>query len=123
MNDYLVKATTYEGMVRAYAATTTATVAEAQRRQDTWATASAASGGTITIAAVMGAMQKREDPLSAEMEQTRPVGVLVADGNANGDVRGYVTNPHVDADLNGQGKRDVARERDTEAGLSLVKAL
>src|SRR5699024_5127564 len=123
MNDYLVKATTYEGMVRAYAATTTATVAEAQRRQDTWATASAALGRTITITALMGAMYKGEDSLTAKIEGNGPLGVLVADGNAKGEVRGYVTNPHVDFDLNDQGKLDVARAVGTEGNLSVVKDL
>src|SRR5690625_1588338 len=123
MNDYLVKATTYEGMVRAYAATTTATVAETQRRQDTWATASAALGRTITITALMGAMYKGEDSLTAKIEGNGPLGVLVADGNAKGEVRGYVTNPHVDFDLNDRGKLDVARAVGTEGNLSVVKDL
>ncbi|MED4960698.1 Hsp33 family molecular chaperone HslO, partial [Geobacillus stearothermophilus] len=44
MGDYLVKALAYDGQVRAYAARTTETVAEAQRRHQTWPTASAALG-------------------------------------------------------------------------------
>ena len=35
MKDYLIKATAYNGMVRAYAASTTTLVQEAARRQDT----------------------------------------------------------------------------------------
>ncbi|MED4833299.1 Hsp33 family molecular chaperone HslO, partial [Geobacillus stearothermophilus] len=38
MGDYLVKALAYDGQVRAYAARTTETVAEAQRRHQTWPT-------------------------------------------------------------------------------------
>lgn len=123
MSDYLIKATTYEGMVRAYAATTTETVAEAQRRQDTWATASAALGRTITITALMGAMFKGENSLTAKIEGTGPLGAIVADGNAKGEVRGYVSNPHVDFELNEQGKLDVARAVGTEGNLSVVKDL
>lgn len=123
MKDYLVKATTYKGMVRAYAATSTSTVEEARRRQDTWATASAALGRTITITAMMGAMMKGEDSLTVKVEGQGPLGVMVADGNTRGEVRGYVTNPHVDFDLNEQGKLDVARAVGTQGNLSVVKDL
>ncbi|MGP4109160.1 Hsp33 family molecular chaperone HslO [Virgibacillus sp. L01] len=123
MKDYLVKATTYNGMVRAYAATSTNTVEEARRRQDTWATASAALGRTITVTAMMGAMLKGEDSITVKVEGDGPLGVMVADGNANGEVRGYVTNPHVDFDLNAQGKLDVARAVGKQGNLSVVKDL
>ncbi|MFB4168674.1 Hsp33 family molecular chaperone HslO [Virgibacillus sp. JSM 102003] len=123
MKDYLVKATTYNGMVRAYAAISTNTVEEARRRQDTWATASAALGRTITVTAMMGAMHKGEDSITVKVEGDGPLGVMVADGNANGDVRGYVTNPHVDFDLNAQGKLDVARAVGKQGNLSVVKDL
>jgi len=42
MNDYLVKSLAYGGGVRAYAVKTTDTVSEAQRRHQTWPTATAA---------------------------------------------------------------------------------
>ncbi len=44
MKDYLVKALAFDGEVRAYSVRTTNTVSEAQRRHDTWRTASAALG-------------------------------------------------------------------------------
>ena len=106
MKDYLVKATTYNGMVRAYAISSTNTVGEACRRQDTWATASAALGRTITITAMMGAMLKGDDSITVKVEGNGPIGAIIADGNADGHVRGYVTNPHVDFDLNEKGKLD-----------------
>ncbi|SDQ04167.1 molecular chaperone Hsp33 [Virgibacillus subterraneus] len=123
MKDYLVKATTYNGMVRAYAVTSTNTVEEARRRQDTWATASAALGRTITVTAMMSAMLKGDDSITVKVEGDGPLGVMVADGNANGDVRGYVTNPHVDFDLNEQGKLDVARAVGIQGNISVVKDL
>ena len=48
MNDYLVKALAFDGQVRAYAVSSTQTIAEAQRRQDSWRTASAALGRAMT---------------------------------------------------------------------------
>lgn len=123
MNDYLIKATLYGGRVRAYAISSTNTVEEARKRQDTWATASAALGRTLTITTMMGALLKGDDGLTVKVEGGGPLGAIVADGNALGEVRGYVTNPHVDFDLNEKGKLDVARAVGTEGTLSVVKDL
>lgn len=123
MNDYLIKATIYDGLVRAYAATSTHLVEEARRRQDTWATASAALGRTITITGLMGAMLKGDDSLTVKVEGGGPIGAIVADGNAKGEVRGYISNPHVDFELNEKGKLDVARAVGVDGYLSVIKDL
>ncbi|WP_121615953.1 Hsp33 family molecular chaperone HslO [Virgibacillus halodenitrificans] len=123
MKDYLIKATAHNGMVRAYASTTTVTIEEARRRHDTWATASAALGRTITISAMMGAMLKGEDSLTVKVEGRGPIGAILADANANGEVRGYVSNPHVDFELNDKGKLDVARAVGTDGNISVIKDL
>ncbi|GGM36424.1 33 kDa chaperonin [Paraliobacillus quinghaiensis] len=123
MKDYLIKATAFQGTVRAYAIQSTETVEEARRRHDTWATASAALGRTITISTMMGAMLKGQDKLTVKLEGDGPVGPIVADANAKGEVRGYITNPHVDFDLNNKGKLDVARAVGTTGNLSVVKDL
>src|SRR5699024_9118926 len=70
---------------------------------------SAAMGRTLTITAMMGAMLKGDDRLTVKVEGDGPIGAIIADGNAQGEVRGYVSNPHVDFDLNDQGKLDVSR--------------
>lgn len=121
MGDYLVRATAFNGTVRAYAITSTETVNEACRRQDTWATASAALGRTITISAMMGAMVKGDDQITVKVEGGGPIGAIVTDSNAKGEVRGYVTNPHVDFESNAQGKLDVRRAVGTSGFLSIVK--
>ncbi|MGJ9460208.1 Hsp33 family molecular chaperone HslO [Oceanobacillus sp. CF4.6] len=123
MKDHLIKATTFNGKVRAYAITSTNTVEEARRRQDTWATTSAALGRTITITAMMGAMLKGEDSNTIKVLGNGPIGAIIADANAKGHVRGYVTNPHVDFELNENGKLDVARAVGTEGSLSVIKDL
>ncbi|KAB8126411.1 Hsp33 family molecular chaperone HslO [Gracilibacillus oryzae] len=123
MSDYLLKATAFDGEVRVYAIRSTDTVEEARRRQDTWATTSAALGRTITITAVLGAMLKDDAKLTVKLEGNGPVGAVIADANAKGEVRGYVINPHVDFESNAQGKLDVRRAVGTEGTLSIVKDL
>ncbi|SFG60587.1 molecular chaperone Hsp33 [Halobacillus alkaliphilus] len=123
MSDYLVRALAFDGQVRAYAVQSTDTVEEARRRQDTWATTSAALGRTLTISSMMGAMLKGEDKITVKVEGDGPAGAIIADTNARGEVRGYIINPHVDFDLNQNGKLDVARAVGTNGTLSVVKDL
>jgi molecular chaperone Hsp33 len=121
MSDYLVKALAYNGQVRAYAVNSTDTVGEAQRKHDTWPTASAALGRSISAGVMMGAMLKGENKLTIKVEGGGPIGAILVDSNAKGQVRGYVSNPHVHFDLNEHGKLDVRRAVGTSGTLSVVK--
>lgn len=123
MSDYLVKALAFDGQVRAYAAKTTETVGEAQRRHYTWPVASAALGRTMTAGLMMGAMLKGDDKLTIKIEGGGPLGLILVDSNAKGQVRGYVSNPHVHFDLNENGKLDVRQGVGTEGTLTVVKDL
>lgn len=123
MNDYLVKALAFDGQVRAYAVRTTETVTEAQRRHKTWRTASAALGRSITAGVMMGAMLKGEEKLTIKIKGDGPLGLILVDSNAKGEVRGYVANPEVDFEANEHGKLDVRRAVGTTGSLTVVKDL
>ncbi|WP_336866298.1 Hsp33 family molecular chaperone HslO [Peribacillus frigoritolerans] len=121
MKDYLIKALGYEGQVRAYAVSTTDTVGEAQRRHYTWPTASAALGRAMTAGVMMGGMLKGEEKLTIKIEGGGPIGSILVDSNAKGEVRGYVTHPQTHFDLNEQGKLDVRKAVGTDGLLTVVK--
>ncbi|WML42538.1 Hsp33 family molecular chaperone HslO [Neobacillus sp. PS3-40] len=123
MNDYLVKALAFNGQVRAYAVRSTKIVDEAQRRHDTWRTASAALGRSVTAGVMMGAMLKGEEKLTIKIDGGGPIGNILVDSNGKGEVRGYVTNPHVDFEANEHGKLDVKRAVGTNGTLTVVKDL
>ncbi|MCG1023931.1 Hsp33 family molecular chaperone HslO [Sutcliffiella horikoshii] len=123
MSDYLVKALAFEGQVRAYGIRTTDTVGEAQKRHQTWPTASAALGRAMTASVMLGAMLKGENKLTVKIDGGGPIGAILVDSNAKGQVRGYVTNPQTHFDLNQHGKLDVARAVGTNGTLSVVKDL
>ncbi|TXC85026.1 Hsp33 family molecular chaperone HslO [Metabacillus litoralis] len=121
--DYLIKALAYNDQVRAYATRTTDTVAEAQRRHQTWPTASAALGRSMTAGVMLGSMLKGDAKLTIKIEGGGPLGPILVDSNSKGEVRGYVTNPQTHFDLNDKGKLDVARAVGTEGNLTVVKDL
>lgn len=123
MSDYLVRGLGFNGNVRAFAVETTNTVAEAQRRHHTWPVVTAAIGRSMTAGVMMGAMLKGEDKLTVKVEGNGPIGPMVIDANAKGEVRGFVTNPHVHFELNVHGKLDVRAGVGEEGTLTIVKDL
>ena len=108
MKDELIRGTAWNGGLRVFAARTTALVSELQRRHDTFPTATAALGRTATVTAMMGVMLKGNEKLTAQVKGDGPLGQIVVDANASGEVRGYVDHPHVHLPSNDQGKLDVA---------------
>lgn len=75
----------------------------------------------MTAGVMMGAMQKGEDRLTIKLVGDGDLGGIIVDVNAKGGVRGYAVHPHVDFELNPQGKLDVRRAVGTEGTLSVVK--
>ncbi|MED3662421.1 Hsp33 family molecular chaperone HslO [Ureibacillus sp. FSL K6-8385] len=123
MEDYLVKALAFDGKIRAYAARSTNTVGEAQKRHDTWPTATAALGRALTAGVMMGSMMNQDDKITIKIEGGGPIGIVLIDANGKGEVRGYVTNPHIHFPLNEAGKLDVRRAVGTQGSITIVKDL
>lgn len=121
MKDYLIKALAFNGQIRAYAVNSTETVGEAQRRHYTWPTASAALGRSMTAGVMMGAMLKGDNKLTIKINGGGPIGGIIVDSNAKGEVRGYVHHPQTHFDLNEHGKLDVRRAVGTDGMLMVVK--
>lgn len=121
--DRLIRGTALDGRVRAFAVRTTALVDELRRRHDTYPTATAALGRTATAAAMMGAMLKGEEKLAIMVKGNGPIGQITVESNALGEVRGYVSNPHVHLPSNSLGKLDVAGAVGTEGFIDVSKDL
>ncbi|WP_404332234.1 Hsp33 family molecular chaperone HslO [Mesobacillus maritimus] len=121
MKDYLVKAIAHNKQVRAYAAITTETIEEARRRHDMLAVASVVLGRSMTAGVILGAMLKGEEKLTIKMNGGGPIGTILVDANAKGEVRGYVSNPHAHAGVNHQGLLDIKSAVGINGILSVTK--
>jgi molecular chaperone Hsp33 len=104
MTDYMVRAIDEGGNIRAFVASTTAIVNEAMRRHDTGPTATAALGRTLTGTALLSATLKDPDEsITVRFAGDGPIGNVTCDANEQGHVRGYVHNPHAEAEpVNGK---------------------
>ncbi len=121
--DQLIRGTAMNGKVRAFAVRTTQLVDELRRRHDTYPTATAALGRTVTAAAMMGAMLKGQEKLCIMVKGNGPIGQIAVESNALGEVCGYVHNPHVHLPSNSMGKLDVAGAVGTEGFIDVIKDL
>ncbi|AHC17831.1 Hsp33 family molecular chaperone HslO [Paenibacillus polymyxa] len=121
--DRLIRGTAMDGRVRAFAVRTTQLVEELRRRHDTYPTATAALGRTLTAGAIMGSMLKGKERLTIQVKGDGPIGQIVVDANAVGEVRGYVTEPHVHLPSNSMGKLDVAGAVGSEGFIHIIKDL
>ena len=121
MSDYLIRGLGLNDEVRIFAVDTTETINEAVRRHGSLPTASAALGRSMSAGVIMGAMLKGDDKATITIEGGGPVGAIVVDSDAHGNVRGYLGNPEVHFDLNDQGKLDVRRAVGTEGSLRVAK--
>lgn len=121
--DVIVRGMAMDGKVRVFAALSTTIVEDLRVRHDTWPTATAALGRALTAGAMMGSMLKGQEKLTIQVRGDGPLGQIVVDANANGEVRGYVTEPHIDLPLNDKGKLDVAGAVGRDGLLYVTKDL
>lgn len=92
-------------------------------------------GLSATAAAALGRLSMAAILMAEDMKKTRgarvtlrldgggPLGVIMADAESEGSVRGFVQNPAVEPPLNGEGKLDVAAGVGRQGTLTVAKSL
>lgn len=124
MGDYLIRAITSDGFVKAVAIRSTELVDRARTIHKTTPTATAALGRVLTAASVMGNMQKVPDgSMTLQIKGGGLLGTLLAVSDAEGNVRGYVTNPAISLLEKYAGKLDVGAAVGTEGTLTVIRDL
>ena len=124
MTDYIVRGMTMDGFVKVTAIVSTEMVAEAARIHKTTPNATAAFGRALTAASMMGNMQKVENgSMTMQIKGGGPIGSIVCVSDAEGNVRGYVTEPHVPHVNRYPGKLDVGTTVGTDGTLTVIRDL
>lgn len=121
MDNYMIRATAADGMIRAFAATTKDVVEEARSRHNLSPIACAALGRLMTATLMMGwDMKSESDLITVQIQCDGPIKGLLATADNRGRVKGYVNNPDVMLPPNAAGKLDVGGALDLGV-LSVIR--
>ena len=121
MSDYIVRATAADSQIRAFAVNAKEMVETARVAHGTSPVMTAALGRLLAAGSMMGTMMKGEkDVLTLQIHCSGPAKGLTVTADANGNVKGYASNPVVDLPPNAKGKLDVGGALDLGV-LSVIK--
>ena len=124
MSDQIVRVITSDGAVMASAITGKALVEQARQIHKTLPVATAALGRSLMAASMMGNQLKGEsNSLTLQIKGGGPLGMITCVSDAEGNVRGYVSNPFVDLPRKAKGKLDVGAAVGTDGSLTVIKDL
>ena len=122
MRDEIVRAITSDGYVKAVAITGRDLVERARNIHTTLPVATAALGRTLLGASMMGDMLKAQNgALTLQFKGGGPLGTILAVSDCDGNVRGYVQNPHVELMEKEPGKLDVGAAVGETGTLTVIK--
>ena len=124
MADRIVRAISADGLVQAAAICSRDLTERARQIHKTLPVATAALGRTLAAASMMGnALKSDGASLTLQFKGGGPLGTVLAVSDNEGNVRGYVTNPHVDIPLRKDGKLDVGSAVGREGTITVIKDL
>ena len=124
MNDYLVRGMTADGYVKVMAIRSTELVRKAAKIHGTTPNATAAFGRVLTAASMMGAVQKVENgSMTLQVRGGGPIGTITVVSDAEGNVRGCVTEPKVPLVEKYPGKLDVGATVGADGTLTVIRDL
>lgn len=124
MSDYLVRGMSMDGFVKVVAIRSTETVKRAAQIHGTTPNATAAFGRCLTAASMMGNMQKAENgSMTLQIRGGGPIGTITCVSDAEGNVRGFVTEPKLPLVEKYPGKLDVGASVGTDGSLTVIRDL
>lgn len=123
MKDEILIAEAMNGEVRIHCARSTEMVNKARIAHDTWATCTAALGRTMTVTALMASdLKNEEEKITSIINGHGPAGTILVQAKGNGDVRGFIGDPHVYYSRE-DGHLDVGRAVGKNGTLTVIKDL
>ena len=124
MKDYLVRGMTMDGFVKCVAIRSTELVRRGAEIQGTTPNATAAFVRCVTVASMMGNMQKVENgSMTLQVRGGGPIGTITVGSDPEGNVRGCVTEPKVPLMEKYPGKLDVGATVGTDGTLTVIRDL
>jgi molecular chaperone Hsp33 len=123
MKDYLVKALAFNDSIRIYCVTSKHAINEVGKRFGYYPSALAAIGRVMSVGIMMGSMLKGDQTVTIKMFGNGPIGHIVVDADAVGNIRGYTENPHVHYEYTENSKLNVKATVGTDGFIHVIKDL
>ena len=124
MKDYLVRGMTMDGFVKVVAIRSTELVKRGAEIHNTTRNATAAFGRTLTVASMMGNMQKVENgSMTLQIRGGGPIGTITVVSDAEGNVRGTMTQPVVPCENHYEGKINVGATVGKDGTITVIRDL
>ncbi|MCI8869178.1 MAG: Hsp33 family molecular chaperone HslO [Lawsonibacter sp.] len=122
MRDEIVRAISADGQIKAAAISGRNLVERARNIHTLFPVATAALGRTLMGASILGDMLKEQQgSVTLQIKGGGPLGTVLAVSDCQGNVRGYVGNPHVELMEKERGKLDVGAAVGTSGNLTVIK--
>ena len=120
--DKIQKFLAYNGKINITCVETTNLVEEARKLHDLSPVATATLGRVLTMGALMASgFKSQEDSVTLQIRANGPIGGVTVTAEADGRVRGYVTNPQVEVPLRKDGKLNVGEAVGNDGFLYVIK--
>lgn len=123
LEDYVVRVVVEGTQVLGYVASSTRLVERARKLHRTTPVATAALGRALTLVGILGVTLKEDQRVSLQIECQGPLEGILVQGNARGEVRGYVSQPWVILPSREEGKLNVEDAVGVGSKLVVVKDL
>ena len=122
-NDKIISCLAHNGKVNVRCIKSTNIVEEARKLHDLSPTATAALGRLLTITSLLGKEMKGEKgTITTQIKGNGPLGSMTAVSDNNGNVKGYVVNPHAELPLNPEnGKLNVGEAVGKQGTIYIIK--
>lgn len=121
MKDYLVRGLVNSKNCRVFACQTTNLLEKARQEHDLWPTASAALGRMMSATLMMAAMNKNNEKMTVTINGGGPIGTMMAVTCGDGDIKGFVGDPHVHYTYNDTGHLAVGVAVGTQGTLQVIR--
>ncbi|GGL05159.1 Hsp33 family molecular chaperone HslO [Deinococcus radiotolerans] len=125
-DSFILRGVAAQGTLRLVGMDSTRIVEDARIRHGLSKTATAALGRTMTASALLAIVlgKKTDSRVNIRVEGDGPVGWMVAEGSADGRVRGYVRHPEADLPIRERdGKLDVSGLVGTSGEIAVTRLL
>lgn len=122
MQDVLIKALGYNKQIRLYGVYNTNILNKIGDKVSYLPSSLDALGRVLSMGAIMGGTLKGEETISLIVNGNGPIGKIVVDADAKGNIRGYVTNPHVHFE-NNDGTLSIEKTIGNKGDINVIKDL